>query len=187
MRNSGSDLGDLIAGLRARDPRAMETLYEQFGRRAFGLAYRILGNGQAAEDAVQDAFIALWNQVDRLDSSRGQVGSLLMTIVHRRSIDILRSQRGMSVRIQPLEPDTVDAAASDVLDAVSDALTFEAVREALQSLPPEQRRVIELAYFEGMTQGEIAEETSVPLGTVKSRLRLALTRLRSELHVGDAE
>jgi RNA polymerase sigma-70 factor (ECF subfamily) len=187
MRNTGSDLGDLIARLQARDPRALEELYEQFGRRAFGLAYRVLGNGQAAEDAVQEAFITLWNQVDRLDSSRGQVGSLLMTMVHRRSIDILRSQRGMTSRIQPLEPDVVDTAASDVLEAVSNSLTFDAVRVALQTLAPEQRQVIELAYFEGMTQAEIADKTSVPVGTVKSRLRLGLSRLRTELHVGDAE
>src|SRR5262245_23102961 len=104
MRNTGEDAGDLIAALQARDPRALEALYDEFGRRAFGLAYRILGNGQAAEDAVQEAFLTLWNQVDRLDSRRGQVGSLLMTIVHRRSIDILRSQRGMASRVQPLEP-----------------------------------------------------------------------------------
>src|SRR5262245_24615124 len=149
MRNTGEDLSDLIAGLQARDPRALEMLYDQLGRRAFGLAYRILGNGQAAEDAVQEAFITLWNQVDRLDSSRGRVGSLLMTIVHRRSIDILRSQRGMASRIHPLEPDTIDTAAADVLDAVSDSITFDSVRVALQTLAPEQREVIELAYFEG--------------------------------------
>jgi RNA polymerase sigma-70 factor (ECF subfamily) len=187
MRNTGSDLGDLIAGLQARDPRALETLYEQFGRRAFGLAYRVLGNGQAAEDAVQDAFITLWNQVDRLDSSRGQVGSLLMTIVHRRSIDILRSQRGMASRIQPLDPDAVDTAAGDILEAVANALTFDSVRIALNTLAPEQRQVIELAYLEGMTQAEIAVKTAVPVGTVKSRLRLGLTRLRTELHVGELE
>jgi RNA polymerase sigma-70 factor (ECF subfamily) len=187
MRNNGRELGDLIARLQARDPRALELLYDEFGRRAFGLAYRILGNGQAAEDAVQEAFITLWNQVDRLDSSRGQVGSLLMTIVHRRSIDILRSQRGMASRIRPLEPDMVDNAATDVLAAVSDAITLDAVRVALRSLAPEQREVIELAYFEGMTQVEIAEKTAVPVGTVKSRLRLGLARLRNELGVGLTE
>ena len=187
MRNTGSDVGDLIAGLRARDPRALEMLYAQFSRRAFGLAYRVLGNGQAAEDAVQDAFITLWNQVDRLDSNRGQVGSLLMTIVHRRSIDILRSQRGMASRIQPLDPDAVDTAAGDILEAVSNAMTFDTVRVALTTLAPEQRQVIELAYFEGMTQAEIAVKTAVPVGTVKSRLRLGLARLRTELHVGEFE
>lgn len=183
MRNNGREPGDLIAALQARDPRALESLYDEFGRRAFGLAYRILGNGQAAEDAVQEAFITLWNQVDRLDSRRGQVGSLLMTIVHRRSIDILRGQRGMASRMHPLEPELIDPAAADVLATVSDALMLDAVRVALQSLAPEQREAIELAYFEGMTQVAIAQKTAVPVGTVKSRLRLGLTRLRTELGV----
>jgi RNA polymerase sigma-70 factor (ECF subfamily) len=187
MRNTYEDTGDLIAGLQARDPRALEALYDQFGRRAFGLAYRVLGNGQAAEDAVQEAFITLWNQVDGLDSRRGQVGSLLMTIVHRRSIDVLRSQRGMASRTDPLMPETVDTAAGDVLEAVANAMTFDAVKAALAGLPVEQRSVIELAYFEGMTQAEIAERSSVPLGTVKSRLRLGLSRLRLDLGVGLAE
>jgi len=184
MRNNDQGLGDIAAALRARDPRALEALYDQLGRRAFGLAYRILGNGQSAEDAVQEAFITLWNQADRIDSNRGQVGSLLMTIVHRRSIDILRGQRGMSARIHPLEPGTLDPIAGDVFDAVANSMTYDAVRLALGALAPEQREVIELAYFGGLTQVEIAEKTAVPVGTVKSRLRLALTRLRKELGVG---
>jgi RNA polymerase sigma-70 factor (ECF subfamily) len=110
-----------------------------------------------------------------------------MTIVHRRSIDILRSQRGMASRIQPLDPDAVDTAAGDILEAVSNAMTFDTVRVALTTLAPEQRQVLELAYFEGMTQAEIAVKTAVPVGTVKSRLRLGLARLRTELHVGELE
>jgi RNA polymerase sigma-70 factor (ECF subfamily) len=185
-RGTRDDTGDLIADLQARVPRAMETLYDLYARRAFGLAYRVLGNGDAAEDAVQEAFITLWNQVDRLDGRRGQVGSLLMTIVQRRSIDMLRKQRGMASRMYPLEPDTIDLAADDVLDAVANKLTYDAVRTALAVLPAEQRAVIELAYFEGMTQAEIAVQTSIPIGTVKSRLRLGLSRLRIELGVGFA-
>lgn len=186
MRNTGTGADDLIEGLRARDPRALESLYDQYGRRAFGLAYRVLGNGEAAEDAVQEAFIALWNQVDRLDGSRGQVGSLLMTIVHRRSIDLLRSQRGLAARAHALDFDVADPGAADVLAAVADAMTLDAVRGLLTDLPIEQRVAIELAYFEGMTQTEIAEREGVPVGTVKSRLRLGLSRLRSELGVGQS-
>lgn len=186
MRNTGSGPDEIMAGLRARDPRALEALYDQYGRRAFGLAYRVLGDGEAAEDAVQEAFIALWNQVDRLDGARGQVGSLLMTIVHRRSIDLLRSQRGLAARAFALDFDVADPEADGVLAAVADSMTLEAVRDALNALPSEQRVVIELAYFEGMTQTEIADRERIPVGTVKSRLRLGLTRLRSELGVGQS-
>jgi len=186
LTRTTGDGADLLAALRARDPRALEALYDQYGRRAFGLAYRVLGSGEAAEDAVQDAFIALWNQVDRLDGSRGQVGSLLMTIVHRRSIDLLRSQRGLAVRSYAIDVDVADPASDDVLAAVADAITLEAVREALAALPPEQRVAVELAYFEGLTQTEIAGREGIPVGTVKSRLRLGLARLRSELGVGQS-
>jgi len=186
MRNTGSDTGGLVAALRARDPRALEALYDEYGRRAFGLAYRILGNGEAAEDAVQEAFIALWNQTDRIDEARGRVGSLLMTIVHRRAIDMLRSQRGLAGRAYALEVDVADPAADDILASVADAMTLDAVRVVLAGLPAEQRVCIELAYFEGMTQTEIADREGVPVGTVKSRLRLGLTRLRSELGVGQS-
>lgn len=182
-RTTDSDVGDLAASLRARDPRALEQLYDRLGRRAFGLAYRILGDGGAAEDAVQEAFLTIWNQAERLDSSRGRVESLLMTVVHRRSIDLLRSRRGRGARLQPLDFDAVDERASAVLEAVSDQLTLDAVRVALEGLAPEQREAIELAYFEGLTQVEIAEATSVPLGTVKSRLRLGLGRLRTTLGI----
>ncbi|MGE0135524.1 MAG: RNA polymerase sigma factor [Dehalococcoidia bacterium] len=184
MRSTDDAAGDILAGLRARDPRALEALYDQYGRRAFGLAYRVLGSGEAAEDAVQEAFIALWNQVDRLDGARGQVGSLLMTIVHRRSIDLLRRQRGLAARSFAPDFDVADPAAADVLAAVADSMTLDAVRAALAALPAEQQRIIGLAYFEGMTQTEIAEREGLPVGTVKSRLRLGLTRLRSELGVG---
>ena len=184
MRNNDQQVSDIVAALQARDPRALEALYDQFGRRAFGLAYRILGNGQSAEDAVQEAFITLWNQAERIDSNRGQVGSLLMTIVHRRSIDILRSQRDMAARVHPLDDDTLDPTADDAFDTVARSMTYDTARLALETLAPEQREVIELAYFGGMTQVEIAEKTAVPVGTVKSRLRLALTRLRKELGVG---
>lgn len=184
MRNTGDAPDDLTAGLRARDPRALEALYDQFGRRAFGLAYRVLGNGEAAEDAVQEAFIALWNQVDRLDDRRGQVGSLLMTIVHRRSIDLVRAQRGLAGRAYALEVDVADPAADDIFAAVADSMTLDAVRVVLEGLPAEQRTAIELAYFEGMTQTEIADREGIPVGTVKSRLRLGLNRLRTELGVG---
>jgi len=102
----------------------------------------------------------LWNQSDRLDSRRGQVESLLMTIVHRRAVDIVRKRRGQSAHSTPLDFDMVDDRAADMVDAVADRIAYETVRTALASLAPEQRRTIELSYFEGMTHNEIAETTA---------------------------
>lgn len=152
-------------------------------RRAFALAYRVLGDGTLAEDAVQEGFISFWRQANRIDPRRGNVESLLMTIVYRRSIDLLRSRRGQTARDLPLELETIDLAADELVDEVYDALTVEAARSALGSLPEDQRRAIEMAYFEGMTQAEVAETLGIPLGTVKSRLRLGLTRLRDLMGV----
>jgi RNA polymerase sigma-70 factor (ECF subfamily) len=162
-------------------------LYDRFARRAFGLAYRVLGDGAAAEDAVQEAFLTLWNQSDRLDGRRGRVESLLMTIVHRRAVDIVRSRRGRTAYAVPLDFDMVDEHAADIVDAVADRVTYDSVRVALAGLAPEQRRTIELSYFEGLTHSEIAETTATPLGTVKSRLRLGLERLRTELGIEKAQ
>ena len=157
----------------------MELLYERFGRLAFGLAYRILGEGPSAEDAVQEAFLTVWRQAERLDPARGRVGSFLMTVVHHKAIDLLRSRHGQAARSVPLDPATIEAQEADVLDRVATSMGAAAAREALRSLPQEQREPIELAYFEGMTHVEIAEALGVPLGTVKSRLRLGLERMRS--------
>ena len=157
----------------------MELLYERFGRLAFGLAYRILGESPSAEDAVQEAFLTVWRQAERLDPARGRVGSFLMTVVHHKAIDLLRSRRGQEARSVPLDPATIEAQEADVLDRVATSMGAAAAREALRSLPQEQREPIELAYFEGMTHVEIAEALGVPLGTVKSRLRLGLERMRS--------
>jgi len=157
----------------------MELLYERFGRLAFGLAYRILGDGPSAEDAVQEAFLTVWRQAERLDPARGRVGSFLMTVVHHKAIDLLRSRHGQAARSVPLDPATIEAQEADVLDRVATSMGAAAAREALRSLPQEQREPIELAYFEGMTHVEIAEALGVPLGTVKSRLRLGLERMRS--------
>jgi len=157
----------------------MELLYERFGRLAFGLAYRILGESPSAEDAVQEAFLTVWRQAERLDPARGRVGSFLMTVVHHKAIDLLRSRRGQAARSVPLDPATIEAQEADVLDRVATSMGAAAAREALRSLPQEQREPIELAYFEGMTHVEIAEALGVPLGTVKSRLRLGLERMRS--------
>ena len=174
--------GDLAVRLRRREPEALAELFRAHGRRAFGLAYRILGDGHAAEDVVQDAFVAIWDRAERIDPARGRVESLLMTIVHRRAVDELRA-RGRRVQRPAPEPlDAVDESAAERFEAVLDALASEGirrrVRELLEALPREQREAVELAYFTGLTHQQIAAETGAPLGTVKSRLRLGLGKLR---------
>ncbi|MCH8813699.1 MAG: sigma-70 family RNA polymerase sigma factor [Chloroflexi bacterium] len=171
-------------GIRAGDPRAIEFLYDRYSRRAFGLAYRILGDSARAEDAVQEAFLIVWRQASRIDPARGKPQSLLMTVVHHKAIDILRSERGQAPRNVLLDPDVVDDE-SDTLRKVERTLDREtaqkAVRKAPSALTQSQRESIELAYFNGLTHVEIADRLAVPLGTVKSRLRLGPARMRSAL------
>lgn len=165
----------------------MELLYDRLGRQAFGLAYRILGDGPSAEDAVQEAFLALWRQADRLNPARGRVASFLMTVVHHKAVDLLRTRQGQMARHLALDPAPVEQQGADILETVADSLGRDAIRQALQSLPQEQRDSIEMAYFQGLTHVEIAEALGLPLGTVKSRLRLGLEKMRSSLGVGPAQ
>ena len=171
-----------MQGLKRKDPRALAALYQKAARGAFGLAFRIVGDGAAAEDVVQDAFLTVWRQSHTLNPERGNVVSLLMTIVHHRAIDLLRARRGRGGDPLPLDLATVeDERAVALLDAVDASLARELLLHALNSLPEDQRRPIQLAYFEGLTHVEIAEALGIPLGTVKSRLRLGLEKLRAAL------
>src|SRR6185312_13625778 len=147
------------------------------GRMAFGLAYRILGDAATAEEVVQDAFMSVWHRAVSFDARRGNTRSWLLTIVHHRAIDQLRGRYGR--RRGEIDFDTLEPvlAGPDLWGEVVGGLRAEAVRAALRTLPEEQRRAIEFAYFEGLTQQEIAERTGIPLGTVKSRMRLGLRKL----------
>jgi RNA polymerase sigma-70 factor (ECF subfamily) len=151
-------------------------VYDRYNRQAFGLAFRILSDAASAEEVVQDAFMALWRNAASFDTTRGGIKSWLLTIVHNRSIDRIRSlkSRGPQVEIDAADYSGV---VNDPWDAVTDELDGAKVREAVADLPEDQRIAVELAYFQGMTHQEIAESTSVPLGTVKGRLRLGLKKL----------
>ncbi len=180
-RTTGREDEILAEGIRQRDPSAMEALYDRYSRQAFGLAYRILGDGPSAEDALQEAFLTVWRQADRIDSARGRLSSYLMTVVHHKAVDLVRSRRGQAVRHLPLDPNVVGQEESDMVEGLAHASRREAIQRALSSLPPEQLEPIGLAYFEGLTHVEIAERLVLPLGTVKSRLRLGLEKMRSAL------
>lgn len=166
----------LIEGLRRNDSETLAAIYDSHAGIAYGLAARILGITSEAEDVVQESFLALWRQAERLDPSRG-IRSYLLTIVHNKSIDRLR-QRSRKNEM-PLDPDApIPATGEDPVESAERASDRASVRAALAALPLEQRQTVEMAYFGGLTTGEVAERMQVPVGTVKSRLRLALIHLR---------
>lgn len=138
---------DLIARLRRRDPDALAVLYGSTHRRAYGLALRVLGGDTAAaEDAVQEGYLALWRQSERLSADRGSVEGLLLTIVHRRAVEAVRARIRQRESTDDV-PDRVDLHAVDLLGAAITSIEGERVRAALLSLSPEHREAVELAYF----------------------------------------
>lgn len=180
---------ELAVRLRNGEAEALADLYRATGSRAFGLAFRIVGEAAAAEDAVQEAFVTLWEQVDRVDPARGRVDSLLMTIVHRRATDHVRRRSRRLARECATDPvEIVDEQPSELLEAVAAAPEYERVHECLRALSPVRQEAIRLAYFGGLSHREIADATGAPLGTVKSRLRLGMEQLREmfDLDAADA-
>ena len=160
------------------DDDALGELYDRFGRLAFRLAYRILRDRALAEDAVQEAFLAVWRSADAYKRERAKPSTWILTVVHRRAVDIVRreqSRRGEPLEVAP-EP-SVGAADEDAVLRDRRA----AVQAALTKLPGDQRQALELAYYGGLTQSELAERLGVPLGTVKSRMFAGLGRLRELL------
>jgi RNA polymerase sigma-70 factor, ECF subfamily len=167
----------LLLRLQQRDVRALEQLYDRHGRLAYGLAYRILNDSTAAEDVVQEAFLNVWRQAPTYDPRRGAVRTWLLSIVHHRAIDWLRSRANRRADVQ-LDLVERSLAAPDTWQAVSANVEREAIRRAVAALPPEQQRTVELAYFAGYSQPEIASAMGVPLSTVKGRMRMAMQKLR---------
>lgn len=167
----------LLERLRRDDRDALAAMYDAYGRIAYGLAFRVLGDAGDAEDIVQESFLSLWRQADRLDVQRGSVRSLLLTIVHRRSIDVLRRRSGRPERVLD-DAQPIASSVPDPAEFASQAEERGRIQAALKELPTDQRSAIELTYFSGLTIAEMAEQEGIPLGTAKSRLRLALERLR---------
>lgn len=173
---------ELLTLVERADADAFEVVYERHSRAAFSLAFRLLGDRQSAEDLVQDAFLAVWRGAATYSPTRGSVRNWILSILHNRGVDRLRTLSAMSRRQEALQraelrrPDEPDAAALGLGRALAGS-----VREQLSGLPPEQYDVLRLAYYGGFTHQEIAEMLEVPLGTVKSRMRLGLQRLRRGL------
>ena len=175
----------ITEGIAARDTDSLGKLYDLMGRRAFGLAYTVTADATLAEDAVQDAFLSLWRQAEKVDAGKGKIESLLMTLVHRRAVDHVR-RRAQSDRARS----AVDfgdglSQVGDPQQMAVDNTEQAAVHGVLKRLPEEQKQAIELSYFRGMTQREIADATGVSLGTVKGRMRLGLEKLRVAFGLGE--
>lgn len=168
--------------VRGGDPGAFEALYDRFGSAAFSLAYRIVGTQAAAEDATQDAFLSIWRSRDRYRADRGSVRNWVLRVVRNRTVDSRRRSLVHDKRCASGEGIEDSEAAPERTDA--EALRLDearTIRAALEKLPEQQVRVIELAYFGGLTHTEIAEQLDEPLGTVKGRMRLGLDKLHTEL------
>ena len=171
---------EALVALAARSEQsALAELYDRFGRPAYGLALRILRDEALAEDAVQEAFLALWRTAARFVPERGKASTWILTLVHRRAVDIVRREerRRADALEQAPEPESRDA----VDEEAWLRLQRERVQDALRKLPDQQREAIELAYYGGFTQSELAERLGQPLGTIKSRMFMGLARLRELL------
>jgi RNA polymerase sigma-70 factor (ECF subfamily) len=169
----------LLSLVASSDELALAELYDRFGRVAYGLALRILRDETLAQDAVQDAFLTIWRSADRFLAERSKASTWILTLVHRRAVDLVRREdrrRGDALESVP-EP----AAPTTVEDDATLAFERRIVQEALLRLPPEQREALELGYYGGLSQSELAERLGQPLGTIKSRMFAGLSRLRDLL------
>ena len=171
----------LVARAAAGLQEAIAVLFDRHQRSMYGLALRITGDDASAQDAVQDAFVSVWRNASRFDAERASARSWLLAITHHRAIDAVRRRRPLSAL--PDEPSSLPPALirPDVWGEVLEHLDAATMRRALDRLSAVQREVLELAYFGGLTQQDIAARTGTPLGTVKSRVRLGLMALRTEL------
>jgi RNA polymerase sigma-70 factor (ECF subfamily) len=177
---------ELMPWIAKKDPEAFEVFYDRHGGAAYSLAYRILGDRTGAEDCIQEAFISIWRSGARFDRTRGSVRSWTLSIVRNRAIDALRSKAGKAPKLT-FDDDAILEARPAEEHTEAEVLaqeTADEIRGALLQLPGEQSKVIELAYFGGFSQSEIAGMLNVPLGTVKGRMRLGLEKIRGELAEG---
>jgi RNA polymerase sigma-70 factor (ECF subfamily) len=177
---------DLISLVEAADAEAFATLYDRHSRAAFSLAYRMMGERQASEDLAQDAFLKVWRGASSYRAERGSVRTWILSIVHNRGIDQLRSHASRRRTQDKIEASAPRSQPSEAFAETWRNSQRDQVREALNTLPPEQLKILELAYFSGYTHVEIAELLRLPLGTVKGRMRLGLKKIRDYFESRDA-
>jgi RNA polymerase sigma-70 factor, ECF subfamily len=172
----------LVARIEGRDADALAVLYDRYASRLMGLAHRILGDTGEAEEVLQEVFLYVWRAASSFDASRGTVLAWLLVVTRSRAIDRVRARRPASrAGLHGLDEVSGTPSREDV-EADSASRQWESLcRSAIAELPADQRRALELAYFAGLTHQEIAEETATPLGTVKTRVRLGLMKLRERI------
>lgn len=184
MREGDHDDVRLHRRLADGDVAAFDELYRRYAGVAMGVAYRLTGQHALAQDVVHDAFLAIWRAPEAFDPARGAFRTFLLSLVHHRGVDAIRREerlRARQERAANLEPVEVEDPSESVADEDLVARRRHEVRAALADLPPEQRQVLEMAYFGGRTQVRIAEQLGIPLGTVKTRTFAALRKLRARL------
>lgn len=186
-RCSMADLGDardadLFRRIAAGDEDAFRALFRRYAPTALALARRIVRQQNLAEEVMQEVFLSLWRDGDRFDARRGTARAWVMGMVHKRAVDAVRREEAQRRRADEASVlEAVEDPAEEVVEDLDRPHERLAVRAALDTLPSEQRQVIELMYFDGLSQTRISERLSLPLGTVKSRTRLAMRRLREAL------
>ncbi len=178
----GQDESDLIGRLQRRDPQALAELYDRYGRITYGLIHRVVRNAAAAEDLVQETFLRIWNRVHGFNPEKGTLGPWVLTVARNRAIDYLRSVDGrMAQSAFEIEKMEQPSLFIDFENEIMNMDRVKLLKEAFQKLTPNQREVLELAYYEGLSQTEMAERLKQPLGTVKTWVRTALKVLREQL------
>jgi RNA polymerase sigma-70 factor (ECF subfamily) len=173
--------GDLMGRLQRRDPQALAELYDRYGQVVFRLILRMVRDNGVAEDLVQETFLRVWNRVGGFDSDRGAVGPWLLAVARNRAIDYLRSQSRRAESAIDLNETEHPELFADLSTAALDFDLVRQVKRALDQLDSQSRQAIELAYFEGMSQTEIAERMGQPLGTIKTWTRRAIQQMRAAL------
>ena len=181
---SGAHDRDLIERLRDGDEEAFRELFHRYAGSAKALAQRVVRRPHLAEEIVQEAFMSVWKDPGAFDDERGSVRSWLMGTVHHRAVDLVRREEAHRRRAEAAIPETIEEQADhaeQVVQQLSEPEERRIVRTALAELPTEQRTVLEMMYFDGLSQSQIAQRTSIPLGTVKSRTLLGMRRMRDAL------
>jgi len=176
---------ELVRAIGRGNEEAFRGLFRRYAPSAMAVALRVVGQPYLAEEAVQEGFLALWRNPSSYEEMRGSVKAWLMATVHNRAVDLVRREETQRRRAEDAQPDedvvTLEDPADKVVDEIGLPEERKAVRAALEDLPPEQRQVIELMYFDGLSQTRVAERLSLPLGTVKSRTLLGMRKLRAAL------
>jgi RNA polymerase sigma-70 factor (ECF subfamily) len=177
---AGSD-SELIGRLQRHDPQALAELYDRYGRLTYSLILRVVRDTGVAEDLVQETFMRVWNRAQGLDAQKGSIGPWLLAVARNRAIDYLRSAGGRERNALEFEETDHPSLYIDMERDILSSDKARRIKSAMERLSPNQREVIELAYFEGLSQTEMAERMGQPLGTVKTWVRAALKNLRDEL------